>query len=142
MAYTKTVWVDDNTPAINASNLNKIEKGIEDAHLVMPVNGTWTPTLSNITITGTNNSAYKYTRIGRLVFVNMKFSGTTGVNITENGTFTLPFTSTTDGVSGIASSANSGEWAEFSLFDTTRIVFKNTMQGITIQISFFYIAAS
>ena len=28
MAYTKTVWVDNQAPAINADNLNKIENGI------------------------------------------------------------------------------------------------------------------
>jgi len=31
MAYVKTDWVDDSVPAINASNLNKIEAGIETA---------------------------------------------------------------------------------------------------------------
>ena len=30
MAYTKTEWVNDSVPAINASNLNKIEQGIYD----------------------------------------------------------------------------------------------------------------
>jgi len=30
MAYTKTNWVNDSIPAINASNLNKIEQGIYD----------------------------------------------------------------------------------------------------------------
>lgn len=30
MAYTKTTWVDNSPPAINADNLNKIENGIED----------------------------------------------------------------------------------------------------------------
>lgn len=29
MAYNKTVWVNDSTPAINATNLNNIENGIE-----------------------------------------------------------------------------------------------------------------
>ena len=28
MAYTKTNWVNDSVPAINAFNLNKIEEGI------------------------------------------------------------------------------------------------------------------
>ena len=28
MAYTKTVWVNNQAPAINADNLNKIEEGI------------------------------------------------------------------------------------------------------------------
>lgn len=31
MAYTKTVWVNNQAPAINADNLNKIEQGIFDA---------------------------------------------------------------------------------------------------------------
>ena len=30
MAYTKTVWVNNRAPAINADNLNKIEQGIFD----------------------------------------------------------------------------------------------------------------
>lgn len=30
MAYTKTEWINDSVPAINASNLNKIEQGIYD----------------------------------------------------------------------------------------------------------------
>lgn len=32
MAYTKTVWKNGASPAINAPNLNKIEQGILDAH--------------------------------------------------------------------------------------------------------------
>lgn len=32
MAYTKTVWVNDSVPAINQTNLNKIEQGIYEAH--------------------------------------------------------------------------------------------------------------
>jgi len=28
--YVPTAWVNDNTPALNSTNLNKIEKGIED----------------------------------------------------------------------------------------------------------------
>ena len=35
MAYTKTEWVNDSKPAINAANLNKIEQGIADAHAVV-----------------------------------------------------------------------------------------------------------
>ena len=31
MAYTKTVWVNNQAPAINAENLNKIEDGIYDS---------------------------------------------------------------------------------------------------------------
>lgn len=32
MAYTKTTWVNDSAPYLNATNLNKIEQGIQDAH--------------------------------------------------------------------------------------------------------------
>lgn len=32
MAYTPTQWKDEQPPAINATNLNKIEQGIKDAH--------------------------------------------------------------------------------------------------------------
>jgi len=35
MAYTKTTWVDCQTPAINATNLNKIETGIGDLHTTL-----------------------------------------------------------------------------------------------------------
>ena len=35
MAYTKTEWVNDSKPAINAANLNKIEQGIADAHTIV-----------------------------------------------------------------------------------------------------------
>lgn len=45
MAYTKTTWVNGGAPAINASNLNKIEQGIEDAHNLITsgsnANGSW-----------------------------------------------------------------------------------------------------
>lgn len=32
MSYTKTTWVNGNTPGIDATNLNKMEQGIYDAH--------------------------------------------------------------------------------------------------------------
>jgi hypothetical protein len=32
MSYTKTTWRDNQSPAINADNLNHIEQGIYDAH--------------------------------------------------------------------------------------------------------------
>ena len=35
MAYTKTTWVNDSKPAINAANLNKIEQGIADANAIV-----------------------------------------------------------------------------------------------------------
>ena len=32
MAYTKTIWTNNTTPAIHENNLNKMEQGIKDAH--------------------------------------------------------------------------------------------------------------
>jgi len=32
MSYTKTTWVNGSVPGIDATNLNKIEQGIYDAH--------------------------------------------------------------------------------------------------------------
>lgn len=32
MSYSKTTWANDSTPAINATNLNKMEQGIYEAH--------------------------------------------------------------------------------------------------------------
>ncbi|MFR4188418.1 MAG: hypothetical protein ACLT2I_00395 [Corynebacterium variabile] len=32
MAYEPTEWVNDASPDVEASNLNKIEQGIKDAH--------------------------------------------------------------------------------------------------------------
>lgn len=61
MAYTKTNWVDDTAPYINAANLNKIEQGIEDAHNgvlatqltgLIPINGTPLPSDSLLVAIG------------------------------------------------------------------------------------------
>jgi hypothetical protein len=32
MAYTPTTWVNDTTPALNATNLNNLETGVDTAH--------------------------------------------------------------------------------------------------------------
>lgn len=98
MAYTKTVWVNDTSPAINETNLNKIEQGIYDndtaigditdldttaTNLVEAINEVNTNLSSDITNIGTeldNIATYSTTetRIGtyngkplyRKIFVN------------------------------------------------------------------------
>lgn len=37
MTYSKTTWVQNSPPYINATNLNKVEQGIEDAHAALDV---------------------------------------------------------------------------------------------------------
>ena len=50
MAYTKTTWVNDSKPAINAANLNKIEQGIADAHAVVAEPGPQGPAGPRVTL--------------------------------------------------------------------------------------------
>ena len=87
MAYSKTSWANNTTPAINASNLNKMEQGIYDANIlandtanvfsyfsstgqisiVRPTGDaverrsiTWTPDGISITFSGTSSSPFSY----------------------------------------------------------------------------------
>jgi hypothetical protein len=70
MAYTKTVWVDNTTPAINASNLNKMEQGIFDAHGFLAPTAfqrvaTWNGTayvVNGVVVTSSNRQANTFYR--------------------------------------------------------------------------------
>ncbi len=56
MTYTPTPWVNGTTPAINATNLNKMETGIKEAHDDLPkdlIAGV-TPTLDEWTVDPTD----------------------------------------------------------------------------------------
>lgn len=55
MAYTKTTWRNNQSPAINADNLNHIEEGVYEAHQDIAEN---TQNIENLTTqTGANTSA-------------------------------------------------------------------------------------
>lgn len=55
MAYTKTTWRNNQSPAINADNLNHIEQGVYEAHQDIATN---TQNIENLTTqTGANTSA-------------------------------------------------------------------------------------
>lgn len=49
MAYTKTNWINDSVPAINAGNLNKIEQGIYDNSIATEENTDNIGDLDNLT---------------------------------------------------------------------------------------------
>lgn len=49
MPYTKTVWVNGSTPALEATNLNKIEQGVADS---LRTDGTTTMTGQIVTVAG------------------------------------------------------------------------------------------
>lgn len=61
MAYTKTVWVNDSKPAINADNLNKIELGIEANDAAI------TSTTKNYTLSASSWSDGSYTISDNLI---------------------------------------------------------------------------
>ena len=69
--------------------------------------GTWTPTTSDITFSGTDTSVCTYTKVGRNVTVTAVFSATTSVTIANNAYFTLPFSLSVES-SGVSVSKNSG----------------------------------
>lgn len=54
MAYTKTNWINDSVPAINAGNLNKIEQGIYDNSVATEEN---TSNIGNIDNLATQNKS-------------------------------------------------------------------------------------
>ena len=56
--------------------------------------GTWTPTFVNLTVVGSPTYAGVYTKIGRLVYVQISISGATSTASTANSTYcnNLPFT--------------------------------------------------
>ena len=55
MAYTKTTWRNNQSPAINADNLNHIEEGVYEAHQDIAEN---TQNIESLTTqTGANTSA-------------------------------------------------------------------------------------
>lgn len=98
MSYTKTNWQNDQAPAINATNLNKIEQGIYDNDgNISVINGT----LGVDTNTWVGTTAYGE---GDIVIYNDKIYQ----NISGTSTTTNPAEDTTN-------------WDEISIFDTDSI---------------------
>ena len=59
MAYTKTNWVNDSVPAINATNLNKIEQGIYN-------NSSNIGDLSSLNTINKNNLVYAINEVNKM----------------------------------------------------------------------------
>lgn len=55
MAYTKTNWINDSVPAINAGNLNKIEQGIYDNSVAIEENTNNIGDIDNLTTKNNSN---------------------------------------------------------------------------------------
>ena len=54
--------------------------------------GTWTPTASNFTVSGTSTLSGTYTKIGRVVYFNLSFANTGTIAFSASALITLPFT--------------------------------------------------
>lgn len=66
MSYTKTTWVDNSAPAIDATNLNKIEQGIYDAHTEKQdtlVSGTNIKTVNSTSLLGSGDVSVQPTLV-------------------------------------------------------------------------------
>lgn len=63
MAYSKTDWVNDSTPYINAGNLNKIEQGIYDNSISADNIGTSTSASGTATTTSSTASWQQICRV-------------------------------------------------------------------------------
>lgn len=123
MSYTKTTWVNDSPPDINAANLNKIEQGIYDAHQSIDENvGSLAPAETSPTTSAHANLDY-ITYNGKLYQVVVAMgAGTTlepGVNIIETTVadaldekITKPSTGTTGQY--LKKTADSAEWANIT----------------------------
>jgi hypothetical protein len=100
-AYTKTTWVNGTTPAINATNLNKIEQGIADAvrkdgseamsaQLVTIAGSAATPAIAP---TGDSNTGIFFPAADTIAFgeggaeaMRINSSGNVGIGTTSPGT--------------------------------------------------------
>lgn len=86
MTYTKTTWVNDQAPAINATNLNHIETGIYDNDSKI------TETLTTLGVsTNTWSTSGTYSEGDIVVYSNKLYK-----NITGNYTSTNPASDTTN----------------------------------------------
>ena len=77
--YTKTTWIDNSVPAINAENLNHIEQGLKDVTDEV-INGT--VHVVDVPYTAENN-ADSCTTPNTLYYVYVKAYGTTGIQDTK-----------------------------------------------------------
>lgn len=134
MAYTKTNWANDNPPPLDATNLNKIEQGIEDAHIGWsPLNATLTyasadsPTfVANTSIDLTSvisvgmkikltQTTVKYFIVTAITSTIITLYGGTDYTL-ANATITLPYASSMKAPYGFP--LNPDKWTVTASFNT------------------------
>lgn len=112
MAYTKTTWVNDTTPAINATNLNNIETGVENAHdkkpyVVIDSQASGTQTLNSTTTIVVNLDSETYSD------ANYSLSSDI-VTLSAAGTYLVMFQVSINTVSNVSTARDGwAAWVEY-----------------------------
>ena len=118
MAYSKTTWINGASPAINATNLNKIEAGIYDIDAIVTDHtstlaslsstvGTHTTTISTLDSTSSDHEVRLDTAEDTIASIEEDIAAiyTEGI-IMRTGTFTGSWTPTFTGTFGITGYTN------------------------------------
>lgn len=79
MAYTKTNWINDSVPAINAGNLNKIEQGIYDNSVATEENTNNIGDLDNLTTQNNSNLVEAINEVNTVSIAKLKTNGSLSV---------------------------------------------------------------
>lgn len=89
MSYNRTTWVDDSLPAINATNLNNIEVGIQNADVRTTYGTTVGGTANAITLTTTDGD-FTFTVGESIKFIaTATNTGASTVNVDGDGSTTI-----------------------------------------------------
>lgn len=79
MAYTKTNWINDSVPAINAGNLNKIEQGIYDNSVAIEENTNNIGDLDNLTTKNNSNVVEAINEINDVSIAKLRTNGSLSI---------------------------------------------------------------
>lgn len=98
MAYSKTIWVDDSTPAIDAAHLNNIEDGIEGIDIRVSANESNIATNASNIATNTSDIASNASGLlnliadlsGAIIIKQGSYSGTWNPTLTSTFGVSVP----------------------------------------------------
>lgn len=92
MAYTKTIWKNDQLPAINEGNLNNIENGIEEAHNSIDKVNNNIGNLSNLNTDIKDNLVNAINNVNKKSYLKIKKSAKSSFQLEDYGSTDIPLT--------------------------------------------------
>jgi hypothetical protein len=94
--------------------------------------GTWTPNQGNCTVVGTFSSAGTYTKVGRLVTVNIAVKGSTSITCAAGGSVTtnLPFPVLADTIGSYSTGKEETTSTVLTLLAYASVVFTTNNSGV------------